>query len=109
ELKQAAEDVVTRAVELRRQMIGAVLGQFTLESVADRRAAGQLEFHDLLVFARKVLANDAHVRATLRARYTRILLDEFQDTDPIQLELAVRITALDPADEPGRAGPASAP
>ena len=30
-------------------------------------------------------------RATLHERYQRLLLDEFQDTDPIQIELAVRI------------------
>ena len=29
-------------------------------------------------------------------RYQRLLLDEFQDTDPIQIELAVRIAAADP-------------
>ena len=36
------------------------------------------------------------VRATLHERYQRLLLDEFQDTDPIQIELAVRIAAADP-------------
>src|SRR5690606_30833487 len=33
---------------------------------------------------------------SLQERYRRLLLDEFQDTDPIQIELAVRITAADP-------------
>ena len=33
----------------------------------------------------------ADVRAALHQRYQRLLLDEFQDTDPIQIELAVRI------------------
>ena len=36
-------------------------------------------------------AHNAEVRASLQARYSRLLLDEFQDTDPIQIELAVRI------------------
>ena len=36
------------------------------------------------------------VRAALHERYDRLLLDEFQDTDPIQIELAVRIAAADP-------------
>ena len=40
------------------------------------------------------------MRATLHERYDRLLLDEFQDTDPIQIELAVRIAAADP-DDPG--------
>ena len=32
----------------------------------------------------------------LRARYTRLLLDEFQDTDPIQCDLAVLLASADP-------------
>ncbi len=36
----------------------------------------------------------------LHQRYRRLLLDEFQDTDPIQIELAVRIAAADPAPTP---------
>src|SRR3712207_5309679 len=49
---------------------------------------------DLLVLARDLLRSPEHgaaVRARLRQRYHRLLLDEFQDTDPIQIELAVRI------------------
>jgi ATP-dependent helicase/nuclease subunit A len=33
------------------------------------------------------------VHARLHARYPRILLDEFQDTDPLQAELAIRIAS----------------
>lgn len=56
-----------------------------------RRRDGALEFHDLLVLARDLLSRDAGVRATLHESYQRLLLDEFQDTDPIQIELAARI------------------
>ena len=42
--------------------------------------------------------NGSAVRARLHARYQRLLLDEFQDTDPIQIELAVRIAAASPSD-----------
>ncbi|HEU4948296.1 MAG TPA: UvrD-helicase domain-containing protein [Kribbella sp.] len=62
-----------------------------LESAELRRAEGRLEFHDLLVLARDLLRRDASVRSALQERYQRLLLDEFQDTDPIQIELAVRI------------------
>ena len=70
---------------------------------------GQLEFHDLLVLARALLRDPEHgpaVRATLHERYDRLLLDEFQDTDPIQIELAVRIAAADPATHGGGERPA---
>ena len=76
-----------------------------MASAEARQRAGQLEFHDLLVLARALLRDPEYgptVRATLHERYERLLLDEFQDTDPIQIELAVRIAAADPRD--GRAG-----
>ena len=94
-----AKDLMTALNEERRLTLGAVLRDLTLASVEDRRRAGELEFHDLLVFARMLLATDEGVRRQVHQRYTRLLLDEFQDTDPIQLELAVRITAP-PADQP---------
>ena len=62
-----------------------------LAAAQERRAEGRLEFHDLLVLARDLLRRRPEVRAALHERYQRLLLDEFQDTDPIQIELAVRI------------------
>ena len=81
--------------------IGSAIRAFTLASAEARQRAGQLEFHDLLVLARALLRDPEYgpnVRATLHERYERLLLDEFQDTDPIQIELAVRIAAADPRD-----------
>ncbi|MET3860689.1 ATP-dependent helicase/nuclease subunit A [Dietzia sp. 2505] len=66
----------------------------------DRRRHGTLQFHDQLVLARELL-QDRAVRDRVRARYTRILIDEFQDTDPIQLDLATLLTAEDQADGTG--------
>ena len=60
---------------------------------------GRLEFHDLLVRARLLLRHDTHgpaVRTALRERYQRLLIDEFQDTDPIQVELAALLGCGDP-------------
>ncbi|WP_436795584.1 UvrD-helicase domain-containing protein [Actinospongicola halichondriae] len=66
---------------------------FTLREAAGRRREGRLEFHDLLVLARQVLRDDRVVRERMHERYRYLLIDEFQDTDPIQVELAVRIAA----------------
>jgi ATP-dependent helicase/nuclease subunit A len=93
---EAVRDKVSNACADR---LGSAIRQFTLSSAADRQGAGQLEFHDLLVLARALLRDAVHgpaVRAALHQRYDRLLLDEFQDTDPIQIELAVRIAAVDP-------------
>jgi ATP-dependent exoDNAse (exonuclease V) beta subunit len=74
------------------------IGSFVLDTATRRRETGRLEFHDLLVQARRLLRSPVHgpeVRASLRQRYTRLLLDEFQDTDPIQIELAALIATSD--------------
>ena len=104
ELAELAERTLNDVRHYRRLLVGAIVGRFVLDGASARAAAGRLEFHDLLVLARHLLATVPHVRTVLHERYPRVLLDEFQDTDPIQLELAVRITAApdDPAQAPGR-------
>ncbi|MGI8869612.1 MAG: UvrD-helicase domain-containing protein [Mycobacteriales bacterium] len=73
------------------RLITRWLAERVLDAAERRRRDGQLEFHDLLVLARNLLRRDNDVRAALHEDYQRILLDEFQDTDPIQIELAARI------------------
>ena len=47
---------------------------------------GQLDFTDLLLKTRVLLRN-AGARSDLQARYDRVFVDEFQDTDPLQAEI----------------------
>jgi ATP-dependent helicase/nuclease subunit A len=109
DLIAAACAALDEARHHRRLLLGAVLGRFVLESAEQRAASGRVEFHDLLVLARRLLTEHPHVRRMLHERYQRVLLDEFQDTDPIQLEIAVRLTADpdDPAQDPPVTGAAS--
>jgi ATP-dependent exoDNAse (exonuclease V) beta subunit len=91
ELGTRCEEVRQRALEEAIGQVAVAIGRFTVEGAEERRRAGRLEFHDLLVLARAVLRDPHHgpgVRRALRDRYQRLLLDEFQDTDPIQVELA---------------------
>lgn len=48
---------------------------------------GFASFDGLLVFARDLLKENVPVRNELKAAYNAILIDEFQDTDPLQAEL----------------------
>lgn len=84
--------------EIRDQVTDQVLAELCRliaieisEAAAHRRAEGGLEFHDLLVLARDMLRRNEPARRALHERYRHLLLDEFQDTDPIQVELAVLI------------------
>ncbi len=56
--------------------------------------AGQLDFMDLLLYARNLLRHDA-ARARLQQDYDRIFVDEFQDTDPLQAEILLLLSAAD--------------
>ena len=89
--QQGVLELVSQVVESTLRSIVRWCGVRVLQSAQERRADGRLEFHDLLVLARNLLRDNAEVRATLQQRYRRLLLDEFQDTDPIQIEIAVRI------------------
>ena len=92
-LAAEARELLAAVRERRRVVLGAVFGRWVLDAAEERAAAGTLEFHDLLVLARRLVARNADIRGVLHDRYRRILLDEFQDTDPIQLEIAVRLSA----------------
>jgi ATP-dependent helicase/nuclease subunit A len=66
---------------------------------ADRVRAGKLTFQDLLVRATALLRDHPAARAELGERYRWLLVDEFQDTDPVQAEMLL-LLASDPAADP---------
>lgn len=58
-----------------------------------KRLAGLRDFDDLLALLRDILADPAHGAAAcrrIRDRYRVVLVDEFQDTDPLQWEILRR-------------------
>ncbi len=73
--------------------LAARIAIFTRESAQGRREEGVLEFHDLLVLAQMLLRQSPEARASLAERYSVLMLDEFQDTDPIQLDLALLLAS----------------
>jgi len=46
-----------------------------------------LDFNDLLLYTRQMLKDHIEVRQYFRQRYPFLLVDEFQDTDPLQAEI----------------------
>jgi ATP-dependent exoDNAse (exonuclease V) beta subunit len=68
-----------------------------------KRAAGQLDFNDLLFGARALLQND-DARRYFQTQFRRIFVDEFQDTDPVQAEVLLLLAAGDPAERDWRKG-----
>lgn len=52
-----------------------------------RITSGRLSFEDLLLHTRDLLRRDVGARAALGERWRYLLVDEFQDTDPLQAEI----------------------
>lgn len=53
----------------------------------EKQQRGLLDFDDLLLKTRDLLRGNRDVRHDFQQRYDRLLVDEFQDTDPVQTEI----------------------
>jgi ATP-dependent helicase/nuclease subunit A len=85
-------DRVAAARAVRLHNLAATLAAWLAGFVAAYQArlarAGLLDFHDLLLRARDLLRDRPDVRRDFQHQYRALLVDEFQDTDPLQLEIA---------------------
>jgi ATP-dependent helicase/nuclease subunit A len=61
-----------------------------------KQRSGKLDFVDLLVKVRDLVRDNEEVRGYLQRRFTHFFIDEFQDTDPVQEEMLLLLTAGDP-------------
>ena len=98
-LEQADAARITLVRRQQQATLDVLIGRLRgfVRSYADeRRRDGRFEFHDLLVLARDVLRRNPRVRAALGERFQVLLIDEFQDTDPLQIEIAVLLASDDP-------------
>ena len=59
---------------------------------------GALDFLDLLGCARDLVRDHEDVRRAFQQRFSRVFVDEFQDTDPLQAELLLLLAADDSAE-----------
>ena len=66
--------------------------------------AGAVDFDRMIVWTRDLLREDPRALRTLRRRIRVLIIDEFQDVDPVQKDIAYRLGGLDAA-RLGAAGP----
>ncbi len=105
-IREALRTLDEQRTELRAQIvlncaapIFNALRRFVLRYADERRRSGALEFHDLLIRASRLLEANESVAAALGERFPRLLIDEFQDNDPLQTRIIDAITR----GQPGRA------
>ena len=79
--------------EHRYPIVMRVLQQAARAFEHERRATGQLGFEDLLMLTAALLRDYPAVRDSLGARYAHLLVDEFQDTDPVQAEVCLLLAS----------------
>ncbi len=91
---------IQKSIDSGRQALGEAtviplvnaVARMVLTYADTRRAEGLLEFQDLLVLSCELLGENDDAREYFQSRYTHVLIDEFQDTDPLQLKLARLLT-----------------
>ncbi|HEY2021306.1 exodeoxyribonuclease V subunit beta [Paraburkholderia sp.] len=91
----AAAAVAAEAAQRARwlALIQTWLDYAPAELVARKRTRRVVSFDDLLANLYRALAAHAWLADTLRSRYPAALIDEFQDTDPLQFAIFSRIFA----------------
>jgi ATP-dependent helicase/nuclease subunit A len=98
--RAAAKEQLDRVLQHADADLAACLHEDLQPLVASYEAlktrAGKLDFLDLLLRVRNLVRDDRSVRSELQARFTHILVDEFQDTDPLQAEILLLLAADDP-------------
>jgi len=87
--EQARADVMSQPATGNRADVYAVLAADAYPRYDEvLRASGAVDFDDLLLLPVQLLENDEEVRRALWKRWHYVLIDEYQDTNAVQLELA---------------------
>lgn len=99
DFNQLAEQVVGPALKAWREYCHDHIMQFMLPGLEYFQEMKQecsfLNFQDLLMKAAEMLREYPEVREYFQGKYRFLLVDEFQDTDPIQSEVMLYLTGID--------------
>jgi ATP-dependent exoDNAse (exonuclease V) beta subunit len=95
-MDHARQAIVGAMFVSQRAMAVEALIEFEAEYTQAKRAASALDFEDLQELTLALLERDSEIRRHTSERYEAILMDELQDTNPVQWRL------LDLVRRPGR-------
>ena len=70
-----------------RDLLDRLLEAYGRHYERRKREASGLDFEDLELITRRLLASDSELRERYASRFARIMVDELQDTNRVQLEL----------------------
>ena len=81
-----------RAAGPVRDLLDRLLAGYGARYAAAKQAESGLDFEDLELVTRRLLATDTELAERYASRFARIMVDEFQDTNRVQLELIEAIS-----------------
>jgi ATP-dependent helicase/nuclease subunit A len=84
--------VLARQEQRDHTMLSGLLELFGERYERAKRERSGLDFEDLELVARDLLARDTGLREVYAGRFAHVLVDEFQDTNPLQNELLELLT-----------------
>jgi ATP-dependent exoDNAse (exonuclease V) beta subunit len=85
--KGVEQAALEHAASRDRDLLQELLDLFAAEYRAAKERESALDFEDLQLLARDLLAADAGVREAEQLRFRTIMVDEFQDTNALQCDL----------------------
>ncbi len=95
-------DTIRQVFDVARAAVTYELYQhvasFVTTIVEERRHAGTVSYYDAITWIIDMLERHDDIRSRLQRRYRRVLVDEFQDTDPNQVRL-VRLLTIPPGED----------
>jgi ATP-dependent exoDNAse (exonuclease V) beta subunit len=86
-LERFRGQAAARAAAPVRDLLDRLLRAYGTHYESRKRAASGLDFEDLELIAHRLLREDGELRERYAQRFERIMVDEFQDTNRVQLEL----------------------
>jgi ATP-dependent helicase/nuclease subunit A len=87
---------------LLARVVAAVRDGFLRQIEEEKRRRGLLDFDDLLLSTRDLLRHSRAAREYFQSRFPHLIVDEFQDTDPVQAEIVMRLAAPEGEQDPER-------
>ncbi|MBX9577491.1 MAG: UvrD-helicase domain-containing protein [Chthoniobacterales bacterium] len=91
-----AKNIISKAKNLGSafpEETGTALGSLFARYQEELRTLNAMDFDDLLLQARNLLSHHPEARARWQERYRFILIDEFQDTNRLQMELITHLVS----------------
>ena len=96
-MAEAVRELERAARSAAAAELSAWLREFVVWAQQEKRQRGLADFLDQLLWCRDLLRDHPQVRRHFQRRFRAVLVDEFQDTDPLQAEIVFFLAEAEPA------------